>query len=133
MREIKFRGKSVETGVWVSGLLPYKNYIREFTPKSFVDECVKNIEYAETKDYQVDENTVGQFTGLFDKTGKEIYEGDIIDFDKVEWGRCERFEEVKFDYEYLSLRQGDFRWWCEVIGNIHDNPELLKGEKEDEI
>ena len=64
-----------------------------------------------------------QYTGLKDKNGKEIYEGDIIDFDAREWGEPHR-EVVEYDYSYLDMRQNDFKEWCEIIGNIYENPEL---------
>ena len=78
-----------------------------------------------------------QFTGLFDKNKKEIYEGDIIEIEsndfnrhfgdmvkaEVCWGTCGWCQKGFPD---------DGRWWpdCKVVGNIHENPELLKGDKE---
>lgn len=85
------------------------------------------------------EASLMQFTGLKDKNGKEIYEGDIVRGEKREWykskicfGRVdidelpEYQEEVKWDYELLDMRKNDYPRWWEVIGNIHQNPELIE-------
>ena len=90
----------------------------------------------------VDPDTVGQFTGLFDKNGKEIYEGDIITvngryprvvlWDKMMWALMptEYYHDAYF--WVMNLQHPGPDWWeefsdeFEIIGNIHDNPELLK-------
>ena len=125
MREILFRGKRCDNLEWVEGyLLKECNYLT----------CSWNlgIEYKTDKfgkfAYDVAEiipYTVGQFTGLTDKNGKKIFEGDIIKWDAEEWG-AEYCEPVVWDYSFLGVRQNDWQHFCEVIGNIHDNPELLK-------
>jgi len=80
---------------------------------------------------------VMQYTGLRDKNGVEIYEGDIIKFDKAEWysthpqskeeldKKPEHYEEITFGYEGVSRSKSDLEEWCEVVGNIHQNPDLL--------
>lgn len=69
-----------------------------------------------------------QYTGITDKNGQEIYEGDILKWDPKEWG-SEYSEVVEWDFELLNARQNDWPQFCEVIGNIHENPELLKEVK----
>ena len=130
MREIKFRGRSC--GFWAHGNLHIRKH-DEF------GDCAYIIGFAQNPSTTtiVDINTIGQFTGLYDKNGKEIYEGDII---KSSHGTLHYivydndlacFKAVVARYnplgEYETLSKG----WVvqfnkEVIGNIHDNPELLK-------
>ena len=140
MREILFRGQaanriegrpyrtSYKNGDWVYGLLTDAENYAGFAEMTNTNG-VSGIE--------VDKNTVGQFTGLTDKNGKKIFEGDIL----VIWNEYEHPVLVKFL---------DFGWHCvipnvnvyihyrhrlenntakyEVIGNIHDNPELLEAD-----
>jgi uncharacterized phage protein (TIGR01671 family) len=125
MREILFRGKRCDNGEWVNGfLLKECNYAT----------CSWNlaIEYKTDRfgkfAYDVAEvvtETVSQFTGLTDKNGKKIFEGDILKWDVAEWGG-EHCELVEWDYSLFSMRKNDWQHFCEVIGNIHDNPELLE-------
>lgn len=135
MRTIKFRGKSIDTQEWVYGDLetaPIKEYSVIHTYKE--DEAYKG-------QVKVVKESVGQFTGLVDKNGTEIYEGDIIESGGIR--HLVRFctEQGRFDCT-LTLYVGDQdfdrtercglsqRWIDEfgktVIGNIHDNPDLLK-------
>ena len=121
MREILFRGKRADNSGWVYGLLHYDSAGYQ----SQIEQCGFDVEYEGV--YQINPETVGQFTGLTDKNGVKIFEGDILSFgDKkfaVEWQN----DIVGFGYWNTSDRMlfGD-GVNCEIIGNIHDNPELIK-------
>ena len=131
-RKMKFRGRD-EQGEWQEGHLLVQlgiHYI--LTP---IWEMYRN-EYVETDrstKHMVNACTVGQFTGLLDKNGNEIYEGDIVEYDWYIIGDKPAYrvkKQVVFDD--MGARVGDDRIRnctnVEVVGNIHDNPELLKTE-----
>ena len=115
MREIKLRGKSLDNGEWVYGDL----HIR--TPFPHIHS---EIDYGKI---DIDPHTVGQFTGLHDKNGKEIYEGDIVRYDMG--GECEVSYCIGGGFAGFDLSPAFHNEHqltdVEVIGNIHDNPELL--------
>lgn len=128
MREILFRGKRKDNGEWVEGCLlkvtidgktAYLIFGDNF---SLVGGDVKALSHA-----LVDPATVGQYTGLTDKNGKRIFEGDLV----VPTNR-RRLTNKPQVVEYNPLSG---YWQCSpsrepiVIGNIHDNPELLEVEK----
>lgn len=130
MRTIKFRGKTSDD-IWV-----YGHYAGEFDNSNMggLRGALILAPYATI----VEPLTVGQFTGLLDKNGKEIYEGDIIKTRRygVVNGRCNSQGVDKFIVIYMDAQfyiENNLRHFylqdskCnEVIGNIHDNPELLK-------
>lgn len=150
MREIKFRAKRVDNGEWVYG--DFKQYVNNSICPDFYTIDTKSANHT------VLEETLGQFTGLCDKNSKEIYEGDIVktkyiekrEFQTIKYdSEMEFIELVVFKdqafqleidiegiklYRYLSFGKdarvyGDIKLReIEVIGNIHNNPELLKGE-----
>ena len=124
MREILFRGKTVKEQ-WAYGLLAHIGNAWYISNKAGVATA-----------YEVIPSTVGQYTGLTDKNGTKIFEGDIVRvFDvwcggvkKVVWWESEAsFKLSKHGKTYLCL-DTSIEKGCKVIGNIHDNPELLNAE-----
>lgn len=155
MREIIFRGKRLDNGDWVEGFyishLNACHYIIPFRAGGY--EAMDNSFYVH-KWFEVDPSTVGQYTGLKGKNGKMIFEGDIIKSDN---GRHSDISVVKFGEYFPKMFYAMLDMCCpgtqylnangfylestkhedmilfksrhlDVIGNIHDNPELLKEE-----
>jgi uncharacterized phage protein (TIGR01671 family) len=114
MREILFRGKVTNDGEWICGNLVVGSGQTEI--------------FIADQWYHIDPATVGQSTGIFDKNDVKIFEGDIVLVETYPTP-CE----VKFCQGDWVIDTGEIWTFparnidCEVIGNIHDNPELLEG------
>ena len=125
MREIIFRGKRLDNGEWLYGHI----YRQVDLPDTIEEEWywyIKPIGSESWVSYRVDPYTVGQYTGLKDQHGKMIWEGDII---SLRTGRPHvvRFKNGAFILEDSAIAMS-FVIKFEIIGNIYDNPELIKEE-----
>lgn len=159
MREIKFRGRK-SNGEWIYGDLVHNVGVGASTALIFPEEAHDSWDR-----YIVLTDTIGQFTGLHDKNGKEIYEGDVLfvrEWKNLAMGMFDHKEREQFSledckgellyerqrvvyFEEGSMCAGDYyisALWdkqdkrhqypifeVEIIGNIHDNPELLNEKK----
>lgn len=149
MREILFRGKRIDSGEWVVGIpwifAPPVNKAVIVYAMGLVGEDDDTSRYCEC--HEVDPSTIGQYTGLTDKSDKKIFEGDILSIAQksnglgdyfypsikypanviVKWDKCSWMWEViaKQKY-YLTFPDAWCHYECEIIGNIYDNPELLE-------
>lgn len=132
MREILFRGKDIETRKWVYGYYVCFNGKEHRIYSGYAETDCGNY-YPDF--YRVIPETVEQYTGLTDKNGNnKIFEGDILirGFDKylVKWNKSQcRWSIYINNYEVMGFNEDTINYF-EVIGNIHDNPELLKGGME---
>lgn len=142
MRTFKFRGKRIDNGEWIYGSLvveTYPDFCNYFIRTKDEEDWTSRY-----KDVPVDKNTLGQFTGLYDKNNKEIYEGDIIIGDIPELVSSQNligiveYEGSAFIIEFPNRASWQIQkvGFCsfinyKVIGNIYDNPELLE-EQTDE-
>lgn len=128
-RQIKFRGKDILTNEWAySSLLTDNKYVFAILVPEIQESGKLKFKHKE-----VDPVTVGQFTGLTDKNGKEIYEGDVVKFGS-QYGSISEVKYINNGGYLVKDKWGDWQGLydvvystdCIVIGNIHDNPELLK-------
>lgn len=135
-REILFRAKHIHAmdsnehldGTWVHGYLSDKNYIND-----------KSLE----GEFLVDENTICQYTGLTDKNGKKIFEGDIVRYGEIcgevkfglhesNWQICKYNQGFYIEFPEESLYRKELGYYenkVVVIGNIYDSPKLLEDEE----
>lgn len=126
-REIKFRGKSVDNGEWVYGDLMYNAHCNERASILYVPRVIDFP--GQICNVPIIKDTICQFTGLHDNDGKDIYEGDIVSI--LYWKGV-----VVYNNEYASFNvrcvrsnidiKNLFVYGGKIIGNIHDNPELLQ-------
>ena len=143
MREIEFRGKTKD-GEWVYGYLDYRDnqfFINEVfeTPPTWQDPC-GDTHYER---HLIDHETIGQYTGLNDKNGNKIFEGDIVNFTIFDCFDCDTqytghvFYDVNYARFVIKFSNDCDDWFhigtvvrqddeIEIIGNIHDNQEMVK-------
>lgn len=156
MREILFRGKRMRDKEWGYGYLVKLGKESFSDPERYgiAEKGVPIMGSGVCYNFKIDEvipETRGWYTGLTDKNGKKIFEGDILKIEKignglgdyynpplpypvnvvVKWDLCAwMWETLCEDKRYISFPDAWCHFRCEVIGNIHDNPELLKGDKD---
>lgn len=130
-RETLFRGKRIDNGEWVKGFYVCVLDTHYIMTGKF-DSLTNGIINSEA--YKVDPSTVGQFTGLCDKNGVRIFEGDIIEYTDGcnDWLGAVKYDgdDAQFVVRFIggdvesfdNLYSGD----CEVLGDIYDSPELLE-------
>lgn len=133
MREILFRGKRKDNGKWIEG------YYAPFASNKGLKRAIyTGIDKGCIIPIEVIPETVGQYTGLKDKNGNKIFEGDLIDDDVWSVAYCDGKGEFRGMQAGWYVQRDAWESWygltydtlAEVIGNIYDNPELLKGERQ---
>lgn len=155
MRTIKFRGKNYD-GMWMYGyLMPIKSPIH-LDCKYGISVSPSALKSVDRILYEVETNTIGQYTGLKDKNGKEIYEGDIVRMKEIggygsEYIGVVRYYEkdCRFGIDFTAtdkfrkrglftegeIQENDghctitYTHEYEILGNVHDNPELLTNKE----
>lgn len=136
-RTIRFRGKRITDGEWI-----YGDFFRNRGLAFIAEDGVVENHLASWKDYNVTPDTVGQYTGLHDAQGKEIYEGDVIESNKngvptrhlIAYNHLEAAFIAELIGTHISIGRIRQCWIDQyekrIVGNIHDNPEMLKGGEE---
>ena len=140
MREILFRGKRVDNGEWIEGL-PFGSICGGFSNGAICAIRQTVEKYGDIHEVVIE--TVGEYTGLTDKNGKKIFEGDIVKY-QPEYATVPMYSRVEYfadkynypafdlaehDYEANGLQCAHEEGGCEVIGNKWDNAKLLEVEK----
>lgn len=142
MHEILFRGKRADNGEWVYGDLIHRQIWKRSVPV-----IIRNHDdgFDQYEEYEIDPSSVGQYTGLNDRNNEKIFDGDIVEY-PIEQGKYQEknnIHEVVFEKRhgtaYFGIKMSEIETWgfdlsvpaklMQIIGNIYDNPELLKGEQ----
>lgn len=134
MREILFRGKGIFTGKWHYGFFGKKLNVNTSEDEFFIIESTytASTDSSYFTDTDVANETIGQYTGVKDRNGKKIFEGDIIEEDEGDGVvvYLEQFACYALEYKDVAGRLFNASLFdcrnIEIVGNIHDNPELLK-------
>ena len=138
MREILFRAKRIDNGEWATGSYHHQtDYYGDPCDKHYIIDGTATDMEGYGEHYEIDPETLCQYTGLKDKKGKRIWENDIVKHEvsdtigTVKWyqedyvGWC--VDDIVIDEQQFT----DEMWnECEVIGNVFGNPELMKGDAE---
>ena len=127
MREIEFRAKRLDNNQWVYGF---------YSPRIWYpsNEQTPNVKELTGSDVLIKPETLGQYTGRKDKNGKKIFDGDFIkarhndELYRVYWESYRFIIEDNYGNVILPVQEAIDHFECEVVGNIYDNPKLLKGE-----
>lgn len=123
-REIKFRGKRVDNDEWVYGYLVFsEDYMFDYSYRIDIPYIIpiNNFNLKDYRKYRVDETTIGQYTGLKDKNGKEIYEGDILLIGEQRRKVEVVFKDGGFGFMYDTSCLSFKNQSPEVIGNIYES------------
>ncbi|MCM1577509.1 MAG: YopX family protein [Ruminococcus sp.] len=138
MREILFSGKRTYNGKWVEGSLVIEGDNAYIIGKN--ETAHPALVLVNSCSVEVDPKTIGQYTGLTDENGAKIYEGDIVtvmcpnipedEYGIVKYNDNEAVFEIEFDGFTINFTDNVNSSDVEIIGNIHDNPELTGGKNQ---
>lgn len=140
MREILYRGKPIDSDEWIyGGAVHQTDCYGDKVDKWFIIDGTYTNDYDIGEPIRVIPETIGQYTGLTDKNGKKIFEGDIVRYNGEK--HIVVFE-TRGETGYFGIKIDHIETWgfclsvpaklMEVIGNIHDNPELAERSKHHE-
>lgn len=133
MRTIKFRGQKTTNEIWVYGSLVYSNELDAAIYYQVGNGSVKQMEWV-----YVNPDTIGQFTGLYDKNGTPIFEGDVVEWfepwDGLNHRAVVRYIDERCQFMPTAIVNGEEHQYthelfnnCCVVGNVYDNPDMAKG------